>query len=194
MYLWEKASEREYLSYGFMLCAMIAACFVKCKLGHIFVQSYAIYLGVTIIMSMIDRLLEDKEKKAAEKPVQDYEIKRWSKMYGEPCIVELHALDTQLFEEIADNAVSYTKSGKVKGVNNFNAGARIVINGVFDKETGKPFFKDAKLLKHFGAATPFDLVDLLLLPGEMGEIASAINKLSGVKGDDEADTDEIVKN
>ena len=36
MYLWEKASEREYLSYGFMLCAMIAACFVKCKLGHIF--------------------------------------------------------------------------------------------------------------------------------------------------------------
>ena len=82
----------------------------------------------------------------------------------------------------------------MKGVNNFNAGARIVINGVFDKETGKPFFKDAKLLKHFGAATPFDLVDLLLLPGEMGEIASAINKLSGVKGDEEADTDEIVKN
>ena len=50
------------------------------------------------------------------------------------------------------------------------------------------------MLKHFGAATPFDLVDLLLLPGEMGESASAINKLSGVKGDEEADTDEIVKN
>lgn len=143
-------------------------------------------------MSMIDRLLDDKDKKAAEKPKKDYEVKRWTKMYGEPCIVELHALDTQLFEEIADNSISYTKSGKVKGINNFNAGARIVINGVYDKETEKPFFKDAKLMKHFGAATPFDLVDALLLPGEMSDIAGELNKLSGVENKE--DTDEVVKN
>lgn len=192
MFLWNVERARCRRTEDLLTVTLCYLCiFAPREIAHQLAIVYLAYVGVRTL-SMIDRLIEDKDKKAAEKPKKDYEIKRWSKMYGEPCIVELHALDTQLFEEIADNAVSYTKSGKVKGVNNFNAGARIVINGVYDKETGKPFFKDAKLMKHFGAATPFDLVDVLLLPGEMGAIAAELNKLSGVG--EEADTDEVVKN
>lgn len=143
-------------------------------------------------MSLIDKMLADKTDKVTEKPKKDYEIKRFSQIYGEPFLVELRALDTELFSEITDSSVKYSRKGRVEGVDSYKSGVKIVINGTFDKESGEELFKNKALLTHFKVATPEDLANKLLLPGEMGDIARVITELSGANTED--DTNEIVKN
>lgn len=57
-----------------------------------------------------------------------------------------------------------------------------------------PDLRDAALLEHFDAATPEELVKMLLLPGEIEAISAQISKLSGFgKGAVEL-VDDIQKN
>jgi hypothetical protein len=138
-------------------------------------------------MSLLDKLLQADVKALTEKPTKKYEVKRLSKKLGCKFEMSLVALDGQLLAEITEDNTQYTKSGKVKNVNNYKIGLEVIVNGCTE-----PNFKSKELMEKFGVHTPYEVVDKLFLPAEMGNIAAEITKLCGVENQNE--TDEQVKN
>ena len=139
-------------------------------------------------MSMLDKLMRADAKRMTEKPEKDMEIKRLSKLLGEPFVLHLRSLPTQLLADITEMHTTYTKTGRVKSQDNYHIGIDVIVNGVTD-----PSFKDKDLLKKFGAATPDDLIEKLFLPGEIGDISNEISSLCGTKKQ-QSEVDDIVKN
>lgn len=139
-------------------------------------------------MNALERLLKADAAKVTEKPKKEIEIPRLSKILSEKFTVTVQALDTELLAEITENHTEYTKSGKVKKANNYKIGLDMVVNAVIE-----PDFRDDRLLKHYSAATPNDLVAKLFLAGEIGKIAEAVTELCGVDKT-QTEIDEEVKN
>nr|DAQ94879.1 MAG TPA: tail assembly chaperone protein [Caudoviricetes sp.] len=139
-------------------------------------------------MNALERLLKADAAKVTEKPKKEIEIPRLSKILGEKFTVMVQALDTELLAEITENHTEYTKSGKVKKSNNYKIGLDMVVNAVVE-----PDFRDDRLLKHYSAATPNDLVAKLFLAGEIGKIAEVVTELCGVEKT-QTEIDEEVKN
>ena len=139
-------------------------------------------------MNALERLLKADAAKVTEKPKKEIEIPRLSKILGEKFTVTVQALDTELLAEITENHTEYTKSGKVKKSNNYKIGLDMVVNAVVE-----PDFRDDRLLKHYSAATPNDLVAKLFLAGEIGKIAEVVTELCGVEKT-QTEIDEEVKN
>ena len=139
-------------------------------------------------MNALERLLKADAAKVTEKPKKEIEIPRLSKILGEKFTVTVQALDTELLAEITENHTEYTKSGKVKKANNYKIGLDMVVNAVVE-----PDFRDDRLLKHYSAATPNDLVAKLFLAGEIGKIAEVVTELCGVDKT-QTEIDEEVKN
>nr|DAM29880.1 MAG TPA: tail assembly chaperone protein [Caudoviricetes sp.] len=139
-------------------------------------------------MNALERLLKADAAKMTEKPKKEIEITRLSKILGEKFTLTVQALDTELLAEITENHTEYTKSGKVKKSNNYKIGLDMVVNAVVE-----PDFRDDRLLKHYSAATPNDLVAKLFLAGEIGKIAEVVTELCGVEKT-QTEIDEEVKN
>ena len=139
-------------------------------------------------MNALERLLKADAAKVTEKPKKEIEIPRLSKILGEKFTVTVQALDTELLAEITENNTEYTKSGKVKKSNDYKIGLDMVVNAVVE-----PDFRDDRLLKHYSAATPNDLVAKLFLAGEIGKIAEVVTELCGVEKT-QTEIDEEVKN
>ena len=139
-------------------------------------------------MNALERLLKADAAKVTEKPKKEIEIPRLSKILGEKFTVTVQALDTELLAEITENHTEYTKSGKVKKSNDYKIGLDMVVNAVVE-----PDFRDDRLLKHYSAATPNDLVAKLFLAGEIGKIAEVVTELCGVEKT-QTEIDEEVKN
>lgn len=139
-------------------------------------------------MNALERLLKADAAKMTEKPKKEIEITRLSKILGEKFTLTVQALDTELLAEITENNTEYTKSGKVKKANNYKIGLDMVVNAVVE-----PDFRDDRLLKHYSAATPNDLVAKLFLAGEIGKIAEVVTELCGVEKT-QTEIDEEVKN
>ena len=139
-------------------------------------------------MNALERLLKADAAKMTEKPKKEIEIPRLSKILGEKFTLTVQALDTELLAEITENHTEYTKSGKVKKSNNYKIGLDMVVNAVVE-----PDFRDDRLLKHYSAATPNDLVAKLFLAGEIGKIAEVVTELCGVEKT-QTEIDEEVKN
>ena len=137
-------------------------------------------------MNAIDKLLKADIDKLTEKPTAKIEIKRLSKVCGEPFIMTVTALDGRLLAELAEDNTDI-KGGKVKHADNYNMALDLIVNGTVD-----PDFKNADLMRKFGAHTPNDVVAKLLLPAEMGMVAEKITDLCGVEN--QSDVDELVKN
>ena len=70
----------------------------------------------------------------------------------------------------------------------FKAQSLIVVEGVTE-----PSLKDAELQKHFGAASPVDLAQILFPGGELTSVFNEVAKLSGFIEDDD-ELEEEVKN
>lgn len=137
-------------------------------------------------MNAIDKLLKADIDKLTEKPTAKIEIKRLSKVCGEPFIMTVTALDGRLLAELAEDNTDI-KGGKVKHADNYNMALDLIVNGTVD-----PDFKNADLMRKFGAHTPNDVVAKLFLPAEMGKVAEKITDLCGVEN--QSDVDELVKN
>lgn len=139
-------------------------------------------------MSLIDKLLAADAGKLTEKPSKLYEVKRLSEKLNTKFELRLEALEPQRFSDIQRQSVNLSKKGAIKDFNTFDMQVLTLIDGI--KE---PSMKDEKLLKHFGAVTPKELVPKLFLAGEIADIYNEINVLSGYEADDE-ETDEEIKN
>ena len=110
------------------------------------------------------KLLLSREK---ELPVQEKEvkIKRLSRNEEEPVIFSLRSL-------------SYNRVCEIKRIGGDDVKLHIILAGV-----KSPDLKNQELLDHYGAATPLELLKILLLPGEIEDLSIEIEKLSGYRTD-----------
>ena len=108
-----------------------------------------------------------------ELPEKEIKIKRLSAVAGKPVIFRLRALPYAKVNEI--NKLDETT-------------VHIVLAGVVE-----PNLRDAALCEHYKAVTPAELVKKLLLPGEIEDVARAIESLSGYRGNSIELVEEIKK-
>lgn len=137
-------------------------------------------------MSIIDKLLQMDSAKLTEMPTKEIEIQRLTEIMGEPFKIKCQAIDGERYADIQRSAVDLNKKGGIKNLNLFDMQVLTVIDGVVE-----PSMKDSKLMKHFGCATPKDLVKKLFLAGEIAEISNVVTELSGY--DKTEDDEEEVK-
>lgn len=133
-------------------------------------------------MNLVDRLLK-LDANELDLPTAEVEIKRLSKKTGEKVVFKCRAIDSESYAEIMELATGYNPQGNPT-VDVGKIQKLVVLAGVVD-----PSLKNESLLKHFGCVTPDGLLNKLLLPGEITEVANTISELSGF-----GDADEEIKN
>ncbi|QJC52784.1 XkdN-like protein [Paenibacillus albicereus] len=120
-------------------------------------------------MSALDLLLKIDRSKVT-RPTKRVELPRLTALAGAPVEFKLQALTYDEQEEIAEIATSNgdVDQGAIR--------AFTILKGVLD-----PSLKDSELLKHYGVATPKELLlhTGFLLPGEIAVLYSEISDLSG---------------
>ncbi len=129
-------------------------------------------------MSLTEKLLALDAAKYKEKKTDTIEIKRLSKLTGEPFIVKIQEVDDNRMQEL--QAMLLTPKGKVDYTQVRKVSALLCCDGVIDPNLG-----DEKLQKHFGAATPRELADILFKGTDLGEVADAITSLGNYTDADE---------
>jgi len=139
-------------------------------------------------MSLLDKLLQADAGKLTEKPHKIFEVKRLSAALKTKFELELQAIDAQRYAEIQRMGIDLGKKGNVRDVNIYEMQVFTILDGV-----KAPNLKNQELLKHFGAATPKELLAKLFLSGEIADVYNEINELSGYEKDDD-EADEEIKN
>lgn len=132
---------------------------------------------------LIDILMETDPEKLARKTTEDIEIKRLSKLFGSPFAVTVKAVPGERYTELASDMID--DDGKADFTKSHNVNLMIAIEGIVS-----PDVKNEDLQKHFGCASPKDLMDKLFNGGEISKIADAVTELSGYG----EDTEKKVKN
>lgn len=121
-------------------------------------------------MDVIDLLLNAKP---FEVPEKEYKLRRLSKDCGGDVVFKLRA-------------VSFERVAEIRRINESEQNVHIILAG-----TVSPDLKNKSLLEKYGAETPAELIKVLLLPGEIDDVAMRIEKLSGFKS---VVTEEVKKN
>lgn len=115
-------------------------------------------MDVNTDMDVLDILLKTDIPKPRTKQIR---IKRLSEHCGEPVIFTIKQL-------------SYSRVAELKKEDDMSL--YTVLAGVIE-----PDLKNADLLKKHNTHTPAELVKILLIPGEIEDLAIAIEKLSGYR-------------
>lgn len=131
-------------------------------------------------MSLVDKLLAADIGKITALPTGAKEIKRLSEITGEPFVVKYQAVTAEVVDDITELTTITNKKGEPIDIDSIRAAALYVIEGFIE-----PNLKDEKLAKHFGAATPEDLVHKLFLPGEVMDLYKCVSDLSGFESTEE---------
>lgn len=113
-----------------------------------------------------------------KRPVKEVEVKRLSEMFGSKFVLTCTSVSPDVLDEIQSNAVIIDKDKKDVDININEVQLFTVLEGVVD-EKGKPLFKNKDVLKKFKAPTPKELINKLLLGGEIATIYNIISDLSG---------------
>lgn len=109
----------------------------------------------------LDQILRPEVKRVQDElPTAEYEIKRLSRLCGEPVTVTLHALP-------------YGKAQDLKEMTR-DVEVHILLAGC--GELSNPALKDK-----FGGATPAETVKNMLLPGEIADLSRAVERLTGYR-------------
>ncbi len=96
-------------------------------------------------------------------PEKEYKLKRLSELCGDDVVFSLRALP-------------YSRVAEIAKVQKDDTNIHILLAGVME-----PDLKSAELMTKYGAATPAEMVKKMLLPGEIADIANAIERLSGFR-------------
>ncbi|MBM6747924.1 hypothetical protein H5995_01310 [Megamonas rupellensis] len=140
-------------------------------------------------MNIVDKLMTIDAGKILERPTETMEIKRLSNLLGEPFLIKLQAVHPQRYTEIQSMAVDLNKKGHINNVDIYKQNTHMILASLVE-----PNIKDRKLLEHFKAATPVDLIGKLFLAGEIDEINKKINELSGFNDEETEKIKDEVKN
>lgn len=135
-------------------------------------------------MSLTEKLLALDAVRYKEPQTADIEIKRLSELVGEPFLVHVKEVDSDRMQEI--QAMMFDKKGRYDISQARTVNKLICLEGVIE-----PNLRDEKLQKHFEAATPKELVDILFKGIELTTISDKIAEISGFV---EAEEEEEIKN
>ena len=132
-------------------------------------------------MNIVDKLLK---MDAGKIKTPEKEIKlNLKKLGGEEFVFPCKAIDPEYVTELQENSIEFKKNG-ISKIKIYDTKVMTIVEGCPE------VFKNKEVIKHFGAATPKDLVKKLLVSGEIDELKAEIDALGGYDDDDE----EEVKN
>ena len=130
-------------------------------------------------MNIIDILMQiDDETLETPKDVH----KMFVKKIGKELEFEIEAINAEKATEIQQKAIKI-ENGNVSDIDVYKTKVLTIMEGC-------PMFKDKALREHFKAPTPKELINKLLLKGEVDDLVDAINNLSDLKKIEKAE-DEI---
>ena len=101
---------------------------------------------------------------------------------GEVLDFEIQAINAEKATEIQQKAIKI-ENGNVSDIDVYKTKVLTIMEGC-------PMFKDKTLREHFNCPTPKELINKLLLKGEVEDLVDAINNLSDLKKIEKAE-DEI---
>lgn len=136
-------------------------------------------------MNLMDRLMTLSKGDLEKIPTEKIKAMHLSNVMGEPVYVTVRAISGERYTELSGTMVG--KKGQPDYGKAYNAYALIAAEGIVE-----PNIKDPELMKHFGCATPKDLVKKLFPGGETTAIADKISEISGFLPEKETE-DEIKK-
>lgn len=136
-------------------------------------------------MNLVEALLAADAGKIVKKQTADFEVKRLSKLLGEPFILHLREISPRRVRDIAEMTTEVT-GGKAKQ-DRYKMVMQVICDAITNKE-----FDNIDVLKHYGVATRKELFEKLFNVAEVEDIYKEANKLCGY--DDEAETIDEVKN
>ena len=97
-----------------------------------------------------------------ERPRKQYEVKRLSKVLGQPAVFTLQGLPYGRVHELQRLTEDLE--------------CHILLEGCIE-----PSFKDPALLAKYQAATALDVLQAMLLPGEIEDLSRAVERLCGYR-------------
>lgn len=134
----------------------------------------------------IQTLMKLDREKVMEVPSKEVKAVHLSNLLGEDSYITIKALSGNQYMDLL--ATARNKKNDLDMSKMFKAQSLIVVEGVTE-----PSLKDAELQKHFGAASPVDLAQILFPGGELTSVFNEVAKLSGFIEDDD-ELEEEVKN
>ena len=130
-------------------------------------------------MNIIDKLMKiDAGTLETPKAVH----KMFVTKVGEVLEFEIQAINAEKATEIQQKAIKI-ENGNVSDIDVYKTKVLTIMEGC-------PMFKDKALREHFNCPTAKELINKLLLKGEVDDLVDAINNLSDLKKIEEAE-DEI---
>ncbi len=113
----------------------------------------------SVLSLLLEGVLPDVRR---ERPRKKYEVKRLSRELGEPAVFVLQGLPYGRVHELQRLTEDLE--------------CHILLEGCVD-----PSFKDPGLMAKFKAATPLDVIQAMLLPGEIEDLSRAVERLTGYR-------------
>ena len=130
-------------------------------------------------MNIIDKLMKiDAGTLETPKAVH----KMYVKKIGQELEFEIEAINAEKATEIQQKAIKI-ENGNVSDIDVYKTKVLTIMEGC-------PMFKDKALREHFKCPTPKELINKLLLKGEVEDLVDAINNLSNLEEIEKAE-DEI---
>ena len=130
-------------------------------------------------MNIIDKLMKiDAGTLETPKAIH----KMYVKKIGEELEIEIEAINAEKATEIQQKAIKI-ENGNVSDIDVYKTKVLTIMEGC-------SMFKDKALREHFNCPTPKELINKLLLKGEVDDLVDAINNLSDLKKIEKAE-DEI---
>ena len=130
-------------------------------------------------MNIVDKLMKiDAGTLETPKAVHRMFVKK----IGEELELEIEAINAEKATEIQQKAIKI-ENGNVSDIDVYKTKVLTIMEGC-------QMFKDKALREHFKCPTPKELINKLLLKGEVDDLVDAINNLSDLKKIEKAE-DEI---
>lgn len=136
-------------------------------------------------MNTVDKLLKLDAGKL-ENPKKNVKMKL-RKLGNEEFEFPCEAVDPEYVSELQENSIEFM-DGDIDKIRMYDTKVLTIIEGC------PTVFKDKELRKHFGAATPKDLVAKLLVSGEMDHLKKEIDELGGYDSKKRKRDEEEIKN
>ncbi len=136
-------------------------------------------------MNLVERLLTIDKGELSKVPVEKMRARKLSELMGEDVEITVTAICGERYTELSSRMVS--ENGDVDFGKLYETNALIAAEGIVE-----PNLKNEQLQKHFGCATPKELVKVLFPGGDLSKIADKITDLSGFSN--EAKNEKKVKN
>lgn len=136
-------------------------------------------------MNTVERLLKIDAGKI-KTPTKNV-VMKLRKLGDEEFTFPCKAVDPEYVAELQENSIEYA-DGDIDKIRVYDTKVLTIIEGC------PKVFKNQDVIKHFGAATPKDLVKRLLVSGEIDYLKAEIDKLGGYDAKSRRREVEEVKN